>query len=168
MTLARSALFAVLLYLVLMVETQPQFHAIAILGATPDLALVVLCVYGVERGAARATALGFAMGLVRDAAAGGALGVFAFVGTIGGYLAGKLGRRIYKRHLSTQLLFTVMIAVIVHLLALVLDTGGNIGQVVRSAPLTVGMKAAYTALLAPPVFRLGILALERKRRMHGR
>ncbi|MAE68967.1 MAG: rod shape-determining protein MreD [Gemmatimonadetes bacterium] len=168
MTLIRSALFALLLYLVLMVETQPQFHSIAVLGATPDLALIVLCVYGVERGAARASALGFATGLVRDAVAGGTLGVFALVGTIGGYLAGKLGRRIYKRQISTQVLFTVTIAVVVHMLALVLDTGGNLGQVVRSAPLAVGMKAAYTAVLAPPVFRLGILALERKRRMHGR
>ncbi len=168
MTSIRSLIFASLLYMVLLVETQPQFQAMTILGVTPDLVLALLCVYGVERGAARACGLGFVLGLVRDAASAGALGPLALVGSIGGYLAGKLGRRIYKRQILTQLLFTLMIALIVHLMALLLDTGGNMGQVARSAPMAVGMKALYTALLAPPIFWFGILFLERERRMHGR
>lgn len=164
----RSFVFLMLVYLVLVVETQPQFHLISVRGVTPDLALVLLCIYGVERGAARATWLGFLMGLVRDAAAGGALGPLALVGSVGGYLAGKWGGRIYKRQISTQFFFTAAIALSVHLIALLIDTGGNPGQILRSLPLGVGLRAAYTALVAPPFFWLGILALERRRRSHAR
>jgi rod shape-determining protein MreD len=160
--------FLLVLYVVLVVETQPQFRGLALWGATPDLALALLCIYGVERGAARACALGFVMGLVRDAAIGGALGPIAGIGALGGYLAGKLGRRIYKRQISTQLLFTALIALTVHFLALLFDTGGDPGEVLRALPLGVGLRTAYTAVVAPPFFWLGILFLERKRQLHAR
>ncbi len=168
MNALRSLVFLFVLYLVLVVETQPQFRALALWGATPDLALALLCIYGVERGAARACALGFLIGLIRDAAVGGALGPLAGIGALGGYLAGKLGVRIYKRQISTQFLFTALIALTVHFLALLFDTGGEAGQIVRALPLGVGLRAAYTAAVAPPFFWLGILSLERKRRLHAR
>lgn len=161
----RSFVFAFLFYLVLVIETQPQFRVMSIGGVTPDLALVMLTVYGIERGALRGAFVGLAVGLIRDAASAAPPGTHAMIGAIAGYLAGKLGWRIYKGHISSQVFTVVLVAVVAHTVQFLVDTGGNFPGTLRSAPVAIILQAIYSGLAAPPFFWGGGLLLERGRRL---
>lgn len=168
MTLLRTSAFLVLYYLVLVVETQPQIRMLEVFGSVPDLALVLLCVYAVERGPTRATCLGFVVGLLRDSVGAGVLGSGALVGAVSGYVAGRLGKRIYKKQLRTQALFTALVACIAHGFAVWIDVGGNVLEALVSFPGAVLVRAIYTGVWAPPFFIMGLFFLARSRRLHAR
>lgn len=168
MRLLRTSAFLVLYYLVLVAETQPQIRMMEVFGSVPDFALVLLCVYAVERGSTRATCVGFVVGLLRDSVGAGVLGSGALVGAIAGYMAGRLGDRIYKQQIRTQALFTFLVACVAHGIAVWIDVGGNVFQAIVSLPGAVLVRAIYTGLIAPPFFILGLFFLARGRRLHAR
>lgn len=168
MSWLRTSAFMILYYLVLVAETQPQIRGMEILGSVPDFALVMLCVYAVERGPTRATCLGFFIGLLKDSVGAGALGAGALVGAVTGYIAGRLGDRIYKKQLRTQALFTVLIACVSHGMAVWIDVGGNVFEALAAFPGAVLVRAIYTGAMAPFFFVVGLFFLARSRKLHDR
>jgi rod shape-determining protein MreD len=98
----------------------------------------------------------------------GALGGHALVGTLVGYLAGRVGVRIYKRQISTQVIFTTLVAVLAHSLVVLVESGGSLAALALGFPLQVLLRAVYAGLLAPLFFLVGFSLLGRDRRLHAR
>jgi len=83
----------ILLNYVLQTSVLPQ---IAILGVTPDTALVFIVCYGILRGDVEGALFGFSAGLLQDMFSGGPLGMFALIGFLVGYASGKPFRDFFK------------------------------------------------------------------------
>ncbi|MCL1842612.1 MAG: rod shape-determining protein MreD [Defluviitaleaceae bacterium] len=72
------------------------FPHIAIMGVTPDTALILIISYAILRGDIEGAIFGFFAGLVQDALGGMFLGFFALLGFLTGYICGKPFRDFFK------------------------------------------------------------------------
>ena len=168
MSLVGSATFGALFYVAMLADSLPSMRRIAVLGVTPDLALVLLCVYGSARGATRATLVGFVTGLLQDSIEPGALGGRALVGAVTGYLAGRLGVRIFKRQIRTQILFTTIMVALGHWIGFMIESEWDVAPLLSTSVLRALAHGAYAGLVAPAIFVVGLACLERSRRLHAR
>jgi len=69
---------------------------LAILGAMPDTALIFIVSYGILRGDVEGAIFGLCAGLVQDIFGGTAIGLFALLGFLSGFMAGKPFRDFFK------------------------------------------------------------------------
>lgn len=85
--------------------------SLAVVGVTPDLPLVLTALLALRRGPEAACLVGFALGLLQDAAGGGLIGVQAATLALTGFAMGLLPGRIWVDHPLVQVpglvLFTV-------------------------------------------------------------
>jgi rod shape-determining protein MreD len=70
--------------------------AIAIMGTTPDIALVMIISIAILRGEIEGAIFGFCAGLFQDIMGAGVIGIFALLGFLTGYFCGRPFRDFFK------------------------------------------------------------------------
>jgi len=91
----RIAVMGILILLNYVLQTSILPH-IAILGVTPDTALIFIVSYGILRGDVEGALFGLSAGLLQDIFSGGPIGMFALMGFIIGYISGKPFKDFFK------------------------------------------------------------------------
>lgn len=152
-----SPIAAVRLAAVVFVAAIVQVSAISsvhLLGATPDLLLVVLVSVALLRGAVTGAISGFAAGLVVDVATLGTLGVSALLLTLVGYWSGRYGETSGRGRPYAPLLAVLAATVLYGVGAYLLDY--MLGEAVsaRTALWPVLPALLLNTLLAYPVYAL--------------
>lgn len=131
------------------------FPHFAIMGVTPDTALVFIVGYAILRGDIEGALFGFFAGLVQDISGGLFIGMFALLGFLAGYICGKPFRDFFKDNYFLP--FFVVVAVsLVHQLAVYVSSIMIFGQLdfwfyFRTIILP---KTIYTASLSVPLYAL--------------
>ncbi|NLJ74887.1 MAG: rod shape-determining protein MreD [Firmicutes bacterium] len=91
-------LFYGLIFTVALVLQSTVFAVFPILGAYPELVLMVVIIFSIINGGAKGAKLGFAGGLLQDMLFGRLIGLNAVVMMIVGFGAGVLAQRLYKEN----------------------------------------------------------------------
>jgi len=127
----------------------------AVLGVTPDTALIFIVGYGILRGDVEGAIFGFFAGLLQDIFSGGPLGMFALMGFIVGYISGKPFRDFFKDNYLLPF-FIVFFAVIAQQFVIYVASYLFLGY--TSLPhfaLTIILpKTIYTVILSIPLYSL--------------
>lgn len=85
--------------------------SLAVVGVTPDLPLILTALLALRRGPEAACLVGFALGLLQDAAGGGLIGVQAATLALTGFAMGLLPGRIWVDHPLVQVPGLVLLTV---------------------------------------------------------
>lgn len=85
--------------------------SLAVVGVTPDLPLILTVLLALRRGPETACLVGFALGLLQDAAGGGLIGVQAATLALTGFAMGQLPGRILVDHPLVQVPGLVLLTV---------------------------------------------------------
>lgn len=159
---ARRAVLLALLVVAAAVAQVSVFNRLALPRARPDLLLVVVGFAGIAGGRTTGTVSGFAAGLLLDVMppAEHAIGVFALVYAVVGYLSGTLND--FPPRPLTVLLALVAVA---GLSALALALAGALDlltgappawpALARETPLLAGYDVALALLVVPPLAWIG-------------
>lgn len=125
--------------------------SVRVLGATPDLLLVVLVAVALVRGALAGAIAGFAAGLIVDIATLGTLGLVALLLTLAGYWTGRYGETTGRDRAYAPLLAVIAITAFYGIAAYVLTF--MLGEPVsaRQTLLPVLPGIVLNAVLAYPV-----------------
>lgn len=86
----------------------PQF---ALLGVTPDTALILIVSYGILRGDIEGALFGMAAGLITDMFSGMFIGLFALLGFLTGYICGKPFQDFFKDNYFLPFMVVVLASV---------------------------------------------------------
>ena len=129
------------------------FPHIAILGVTPDTALIFIVSYAILRREISGALFGMFAGFVQDASGGMFIGIFALLGFITGYVCGKPFKNFFKNNYFLPFAI-VVIAGLANQLALYIATILFTGQVnfFHYARTIILPKTIYTASLAIPLY----------------
>jgi rod shape-determining protein MreD len=128
---------------------------LAILGTTPDTALIFIVSYGILRGDMEGALFGLACGLVHDILGGGPVGLYAMLGFLTGYVCGKPFKDFF--HDNYFLPFFVVVAAAIgyqflFYFAAILFTG-NVDFMYYVGTIILP-KTIYTASLSIPLYSL--------------
>jgi len=129
------------------------FPHVAILGVTPDTALVLIVGYAILRGDIEGAMFGMFAGLVQDVSGGTFIGIFALLGFITGYVCGKPFRNFFKENYFLPF-FIVVIASLAHQFVLYVTTIMLIGQLdfLHYLRTIILPSIIYTASLSIPLY----------------
>jgi len=148
------------------------FPQIAILGVTPDTALVLIVSYAILRGEIEGALFGLFAGLVQDVSGGFFIGVFALLGFVTGYVCGKPFKDFFKDNYFLPFAIVVIVS-LVYQFVLYVTTVMFTGQLeffyyFRTIILP---KTIYTASLSIPLYSLlhyiNIRVERHEKRFHG-
>jgi rod shape-determining protein MreD len=128
--------------------------AVAILGATPDLLLVVLVSIAMLRGSIVGASAGVAGGLIVDVAMLDTLGVTSLLLTLAGYWAGRYGETTGRGRAYAPYLAVAAITLVVGVGAAVVHYLLGDAVVVQRALLPVVPAIGLNVLLMIPVYLL--------------
>ena len=128
---------------------------LAIMGITPDTALVLIVCYAILRGDIEGALFGFFTGLVQDISGGFVIGVFALLGFVIGYICGKPFKNFFKDNYFLPFVI-VVIASLVHQFGVYVLTIMFTGQLeffhyLRTIILP---STIYTASLSIPIYAI--------------
>ncbi|MCL1786737.1 MAG: rod shape-determining protein MreD [Defluviitaleaceae bacterium] len=128
---------------------------VAILGVTPDTALVLIVSYAILRGEIEGALFGLFTGLVQDLSSGLFIGLFALFGFVAGYVCGKPFKDFFKNNYFLPFAI-VMVVSLAYQFALYVTTVMFTGQLefghyFRTIILP---KTIYTASLSIPLYSL--------------
>ena len=128
---------------------------LAILGVTPDTALVLVVCYGILRGDIEGAIFGFFVGLTQDLSSGFFIGLFALLGFLIGYFSGKPFKDFFKDNYFLSFII-VVIASIFHQLVLYVTTILITGQLefFHYARIIILPKIIYTASLSIIIYSI--------------
>ena len=152
--MVRIAVMAALIVLNFVLQSS-VLGAVAFLGATPNTAIIFIVSYGILRGDVEGAIFGLFAGLVQDVFAAPFIGLYALLGLLIGYAAGKPFKDFFRENYFLPLV-PVVIAVLAHQLLFYFTSflfRGNFEFwfYLRTIilPTTV-----YTAILAVPLYSL--------------
>jgi rod shape-determining protein MreD len=144
---------------------------LAILGVTPDTALIFIVSYGMLRGEVEGALFGLGAGFLMDLFGSVYMGVYALLGFVVGYISGKPFRDFFKDNyflpFFVVLGITAVYQLAVYVMHFLFRGQLDIGYYARAIILP---KTVYTAALAIPLYSLlhfvnrRIEAFERNRR----
>jgi len=131
------------------------FPQIAILGVTPDTALVLIISYAILRGEIEGALFGLFAGLVQDISGGFFIGIFALLGFITGYVCGKPFKDFFKDNYFLPFAIVVIIS-LVYQFVLYVTTIMFTGQLefLHYFRTIILPKTIYTASLSIPLYSL--------------
>jgi len=128
----------------------PQF---AILGVTPDTALVLIVCYAILRGDIEGALFGMFAGFVQDVSSGFFIGLFALLGFLMGYICGKPFKTFFKDNYFLPFAIVVIMCLVQQLVvyvATIMFTGQlEFWFYLRSIIIP---KTIYTASLSIPLY----------------
>ena len=127
--------------------------ALAIGPARPDFAVILLVYGGIRWGAVGGAALGFLLGLFRDALVLYAFGLHALGMTLLGYTVGKLRETLYLSAPAVDLLLLTA-AKLAHDILILGGSGGSWGAFETRFFWEAPLSAAYTGALGGLLHRL--------------
>ena len=111
MILMRLIIVTIILIASVLLEAIFVGH-MSIFGVTPYLMLPIITSYSILRGDTEGAIVGFTGGLLQDIVLGQALGLFAMLGLLVGYFAGKPFRDFFRESYLLPMLITGVIATI--------------------------------------------------------
>ncbi len=127
---------------------------ISIQGIHPDLFVIFLIYHYLNSDSKQTFHASLAIGLTKDIFSVGPLGLTTVIFVILGYLISMIKTNIYKKHLLTQIMVTLIISIIYNLLYLFISsallTSTNLLVMVWKCPII----AVYNSIIAIPVFWL--------------
>jgi len=125
----------------------------AIMGVTPDTALILIVGYGILRGDVEGAIFGFSAGILQDIFSGMYIGVFALFGFLTGYAAGSPFRSFFKNNYLLPF-FLVIVVSLVHQFLLYIATMLFMGQLDFSHYFSTVIfpTTIYTASVSIPIF----------------
>ena len=128
-----------------------------VLGGTPDLVVVVLCLLAIRTGSELGALAGFATGLSLDVLAQHALGRDALVLTVVAYGIGRIGERLRGRAIVRTVLAVALAAAAVRigegLLTFLLGDSGGLARAFSAGLVSSAALAVLLALMLLPVMR---------------
>lgn len=129
------------------------FPELALLGVTPDTALVIIVSYGILRGDIEGAIFGMVTGLVHDMLTGLFIGIFALLGFLTGYFCGKPFKDFFKDNYFLPFIIVVM-ASVAYQTALYITTVMFTAQMdfLTYATTIILPKTVYTASLSIPIY----------------
>jgi rod shape-determining protein MreD len=144
-------LFLLLVFTVIVQTTLSPY--VTVLGAKPDVALIMVVSLAMMRGPVWGASVGFAMGLLLDIALVQTMGVSSLLYTLAGYFGGLYGENIdpdaWLPPLVTVFVVTLAEQFLMALFMFLLGVEASVQFVLIKVMLPV---AVLNALLAPPVF----------------
>jgi len=144
-----------LLILINYVLQTSVWSQLAILGVTPETALIFTVSYGILRGDVEGAIFGFSAGLLQDIFSGGPLGMFALMGFLIGYVSGKPFKDFFKDNYFLPffiVLFAIMAQQLVVYVASYLFLGFT--NLPFFALNIILPKTIYTVILSIPLYSL--------------
>jgi rod shape-determining protein MreD len=138
--------------------------SLAVIGVTPDVPLILTALVAFRRGSEPACLVGFALGLLRDAAGGGLIGIQAATLALAGFAMGHLPGRVWVDlplvQVPAMLLLTVSEGLLRFALLQLFHFPASLGDVLLHVILP---QALYNGFLAA-VFLLAVEAAQSLRR----
>jgi len=127
----------------------------AIFGVIPDTALILIVCYGILRGDVEGAIFGFCTGLVQDVFFGTAIGLFALIGFLVGYVSGKPFKDFFKDNYFLPF-FIVLGAVLVQQLFIYITSYMFFGQlnIWLFTRMIILPTTIYTVTLSIPLYIL--------------
>jgi len=127
----------------------------AIFGVSPNLMLCIIVAYSILRGDEEGAVAGFAGGLLMDVAMGQTMGLFAMLGLLMGYFAGKPFRDFYRESYLLPMLITGIMAVAYGLALYLFNaiTIAPVGFVYYTGSIVLPI-AVYTMIVSIFVYRV--------------
>ena len=130
------------------------FPHLAILGVTPDTAMVFIVSYGILRGDIEGAIFGFFAGLVHDMFGGMYIGLYALLGFLTGYVCGKPFRDFFKDNYFLPFAIVVVVS-LVYQIGVYIGTMAFAGVSFWHYFGTIILpKTVYTASLSIPLYSL--------------
>ena len=128
---------------------------LAIVGVTPDTALILIVSYGMLRGDIEGALFGLAMGFMTDLFGGTVFGFYALLGFAAGYISGKPFRSFFKDNYFLPFLIVLLMVLAYQLLVYVthLMIGDGVGFWFYLHAMMLP-KTVYTVALAIPFYTL--------------
>ena len=144
-----------LLVLINFVLQSTLFPHIAIFGAIPDTALILIVSYAIMRNEIEGALFGLFAGLVQDLSSGLFIGIFALLGFLLGYVCGKPFKDFFKDNYFLPFM-VVLLASTVHQFLLYVTTVMFTGQIEFwfYARAIILPTVVYTVSLSIPVYVL--------------
>ena len=134
-----------------------EVASVRVLGGTPDVAVVVLCLLAIRAGSELGALAGFATGLSLDVLAQHALGRDALVLCVVAYAAGRIGERLRGRALVRTVLTVALGAAVTRigegLLTFLLGDSGGLASAFSAGLASSAALAVLLALPLLPVMR---------------
>lgn len=144
-------LFLLLVFAVIVQTTLSPY--VTVLGAKPDVTLIVVVALAMMRGPVWGASVGFAMGLLLDIALVQTMGVSSLLYTLAGYFGGRYAETVdpdaWLPPLVTVFVVTLAEQLLMAFFMFLLGVEASVQFVVLKVVLPV---AVLNALLAPPVF----------------
>lgn len=140
----------ILLAVIVQITVAPY---LTVLGAKPDVALVVVVCMALMRGPLWGAVSGFAAGLIMDIALVQTMGISSFLLTLAGYFSGRYAEGVDENSWFPPLLMVFISTTVVQTLnAMIMFLFGIEASVSYLAFRVILPSAALNALLAAPVF----------------
>jgi rod shape-determining protein MreD len=143
-------------------------QSIAIVGVTPDTALILIVGYGIMRGDIEGAIFGFVCGLMHDVFGGYYIGLYAMLGMLTGYISGKPFKDFFHDNYFLPF-FAVVIATVCYQFLFYCCAFLFFGKIELAYyfKAIIIPKTIYTASVAIPVYSL-IYALNARIERHER
>jgi len=131
------------------------FPNFAILGVTPDTALVLIVCYAILRGDIEGALFGLFAGFVQDISSGMFVGIFALLGFLAGYVCGKPFKDFFKDTYFLPFAIVVIVS-LVYQFVLYVTTIMFTGQLefLHYFATIILPKTIYTASVSIPIYML--------------
>ena len=142
----------ILINFVMQTSVWPQ---LAIFGAVPDTAVILIVSYGVLRGDVEGAIFGLSAGLLQDIFSGGPIGMFALFGMLIGYVSGKPFRDFFNDNYFLPF-FIVLVAIIFQQMAIYVSSFLFLGHLnlAHFAWSIILPTVVYTVALSIPLYSL--------------
>lgn len=126
-------------------------------GLIPNFMVIVIALAGLKEGVSSGVWIGLLLGFLADCYHPSSLGLFAFGGTVVGYLTGTARDRIYREQLLSQAALTAGLALVYQLFVFFGRDGGTLssypGYLIRFGLGGAILTALIAALILPALER---------------
>ena len=144
---------AVLIILSLVIQGHSSFEVIRTLGVKPDLLFIVIVYLSYNFGPFYGETCGFIGGLLHDCVSRSPFGLLAFPKMAIGFIAGMLGKDVFKNNLLTIMLLMFIASLVKGVITLMLCyafSESSVSQVIT----VIIPEAVYNSFVSPIIFIL--------------
>jgi len=144
---------AILILLSLVIQGHSSFDVIRTLGVKPDILFIVIVYLSYNFGSFYGETCGFIGGLLNDCVSRSPLGLLAFPKMVIGFVAGMLGRDVFKNNLLTIMLIMFIASLIKGVITLMLCYAFSEASASQVVTIIIP-EAVYNSFVSPIIFIL--------------